>query len=371
MIFFVRERLSLHMTMLALLCFGFSLPLKALELKKNFYLTSSVDHDSNIFMADQGKDVMRFTVVPRLTLLAEDDQNSLRFDGSMFFARSSDERISVDRNDPTADVGWVRTFERGQFSMLALYQKSSIRASELDRSGVVFADDTSINRSINANFDYFLSDKFTIGTGLGYQKQTFTGLALASFESKMFNATLNHFYTEKINPFYQVSINHFETIDTNLSSVSKNFIAGTRYLVNPRLTLMASVGVNNINTVGRSWIGESEINYAISDSSNLIASLDRRVSAGGLGGFQKSDALALSYNRDLSQRDHIGTSYSWTINRTINDVRFMQFSAWYMRDISNDWSLRLTAQRRNLKSSFQDADANNLNLSIIYNRLDF
>lgn len=349
-----------------------STSVSALEWTKSFYLPTSIDYDSNILMSsDDEKEVMRFIVAPRVNINGADDLNSYSFNGILSVARSSDEAISVDRNDPTIDAGWVRSFERGQFSLLANYQKSSIRASELNRSGIVFADESSINRTINANVNYMLSEKFTLGTGVGYQKQTFTGDGLSSFDNKMFNVQLAHQYSEKLSPFYRFSMSRFTEDESGRSSVSKNFLTGANYSVNPKLSFMTSLGVNNVSSAGSGWIGESELNYAVTENSLLIASLARSVSAGGLGGFQKSDALSMAYTRDLTSKDHIGTNYSWTINRTINDSRFMQISGWYARDISQDWSLRINAQMRNLKSSVQDADASLVGISIIYNQLNF
>lgn len=344
----------------------------AIEVTKDFYLPTAVDFDTNIRMSSKDeKEILRFTLNPRVKLVASDELNTYSFDTSLFMAKSSDENVSENRNDPTSDLGWARSFERGDFSVLAHYNKASIRTSELTSSGAVFSDESSINKSLNANLNYLLNDRYTIGTGIGYQKQNYTGAGLSNYNTKNLSFKLTHLYSEKVTPFYQYSMSDFKDEDRGRKSISKNFSAGINYYVNPKLNLMVSAGVNHVNSVGNSWIGSSTAQYGIDDNSAMTAALSRSVSASGLGGFQKSDSFSLGYTRDLTQKDRLGVNYVWDINRSINDSRFMQLSGWYARDLSADWSLRLTAQQRNLKSTNQSADGSQIGLSIVYNQLNF
>jgi hypothetical protein len=344
----------------------------AIEFTKNFYLPTSIDFDSNIRMSSDGKeDVTRFILNPRLSLLAADELNTYNLDASVFIAQSSDQKVSEDRRDPTADIGWARSFERGQFSLAGHYSKASIRSSELTRSGVVFSDESSVNRSLNANLNYALSERFTLGTGLGYQRQDFTGSSLSSFNSKNLNFKLSHLYSEKLTPFYQISFNKFTEEETGRTSNSRNITTGANYLINPKLSISGSLGVNHIDTAGNSWIGASSLTYNLDDNSSLNASVSRSVAASGLGGFQKSDNLSVGYVKSISQLDRIGVSYIWDVNRSINDARFMQLSGWYDRELSRDWTLRFTAQQRNLKTNNQSADGSQVGVSLVYNLLNF
>lgn len=344
----------------------------SIELTKNFYLPTSVDFDSNIRMSSANKeDVTRFILNPRLGLVAADELNTYTLDTSLLIAQSSDQKVSEDRRDPTADIGWARSFERGQFTIAGHYSKASVRSSELTRSGVVFSDESSISRSLNANLNYALSERFTLGTGLGYQRQDYTGTGLSSFNSKNLNFKLSHLYTEKFTPFYQVSFSKFTEEDTGRNSNSRNISAGSNYLVSPKISVTASLGINHIDKAGNSWIGASAIDYSIDDSSSLTGSISRSVGASGLGGFQKSDNLSVGYTTSISQLDRLGLSYSWSINRSINDSRFMQLSGWYDRELSPDWKLRFTAQQRNLKNDSLSANGSQIGVSLVYNLLNF
>jgi hypothetical protein len=344
----------------------------AIELTKNFYLPTSVDYDSNIPMLSVKKqDVTRFILNPRLALVAADELNTYNLDTSLFIAQSSDQNVSQDRRDPTADIAWLRSFERGQFSVAGHYSKASVRTSELTRSGVVFSDESSINRSLNANLNYALSERFTLGTGLGYQRQDFTGTGLSSFNSKNLNFKLSHLYSEKLSPFYQVSFNKFTEEETGNTSNSRNISVGANYLVNSKLSVTASLGVNRIDTAGSSWIGASTLTYNLDDNSSLNAAVSRSVAASGLGGFQNSDNLSVGYIKSISQLDRVGVSYVWDINRSINDARFMQLSGWYDRELSRDWTLRFTAQQRNLKTGNQSANGSQVGVSLVYSLLNF
>lgn len=344
----------------------------AVEFTKNFYLPMGLDFDTNINMGQlQKKDVTRLILIPRLQVTGQDDLNTYTLDTSLFFANSSDQGVSEDRRDPTGNVGWSRNFERGVFSAGAMYTKQSIRASEMATTGAVFLDLTSVMRSVNANLDYELNDKLILGTGVTYMEQEFTGNALIGFTSQLTHFKLTQLYSEKFTPFYKVDFNKFTNQINGISTNARNLSVGGSYLIGPKSNFTASAGINNIESLGSSWIGMASLNYSIDESSTITGSLARSVAPVGLGGFQKSDNMMLGYSKSFTDKDSVGLSYVWSINKTLNEAEFKNLSAWYDKQIAQEWALRFTASQRSLSFIDREAEAIQVGVSLIYSLLDF
>ena len=87
--------------------------------------------------------------------------------------------------------------------------------------------------------------------------------------------------------------------------------------------------------------------------------------------FQTSDDIGVSYVFSLNDKAQLGSDFSWSKNRSINDADAKQITGWYSRELNLDWSLRSNIQYRTLDGSNQSANAYQLGLSLIYNKLNF
>lgn len=353
---------------------------QALEFNAALFVPVSVNYDSNIQMANSDEEAISFyNVIPRLTFTGSDDVNTISFDGSVLFQKSSDEQISETRRDPALNLGWVRNFERGSFSLSTNYNKASTRVSEQRLTGLIFRDGSTINRSYNANLSYLISDKFSLSTGVGYQETRFSGANLDDFNSKNFTTRLNYLYSEKMTPFVEFSISRFENetntlnnalvnnLNSSGSSISRNVLAGYTYKVSEQLDYSVALGMNRVSSAGSGWIGNASLNYVIDEKSSMNGTISRNVTATGLGGFLEIDNLALNYQYDVNQRNHLGANASWSITRDINNSNFKLLGAFYTYDISEDWGLRTYAQYRTLKALNVDANAYLIGVSLSYN----
>ncbi|OYY49715.1 MAG: hypothetical protein B7Y48_05245 [Methylophilales bacterium 28-44-11] len=360
--------------------------LSAMEFTTGVFLPVSINYDSNIQMTNTDEESVTFyNVNPRLTVLGSDGINTINFIGSVLFQRSSDEVISEDRKDPSLGLGWVRSFERGEFSLSTNYNKNSSRVTERRATGLIFNDGSVISRSYDAGIKYLISQKLNLSSGLNYQQTRFTGAGLNDFNSKTFNSKLDYLYSEKLTPFVQFSISRFEnetnTVtnvfannllanNTNSSgkSISKNLLGGFTYTTSPQLFYSVAYGVNHISSVGNGWIGNASINYTIDEQSTLVGTVARNVAPSGLGGFLKTDNLVLNYVYDINQKNHVGADASWTITRDANNSDYKQLGANYTYDLNEDWGLRTYAQYRTLKASTNiNADAYLIGVSLSFN----
>jgi hypothetical protein len=380
--------LKTHVDVKSLVVFGFcALPitsLSAMEFIKDFSIPVSVNYDSNIQMTDVDKEsVVFYNTIPRLTLSGKDDVNTISFNGSVLFQTSTNERISEDRKDPTLGLGWIRDFERGQFTLSTNYNKISTRISEQRRTGQVFSDGSAINKSIDAGLSYLLTEKFSLATGVGYQESRFSGADLNDFSAKTFNTKLNYLYSEKLTPFVQFSISRFENESSNPTNLivnnnnnsgkntSRNLMAGYSYQISPQTDYTVALGMNRLSSGDSGWVGNANLRHAINDQSNITGTLSRAIVPTGLGGFDKIDNLGLSYIYDLDQKNHLGADLNWTINRAINDSRFKILNGFYAYDMTERWGLRTYAQYRTLEATDVDVNAYQVGFSFSYNHPNF
>lgn len=355
--------------------------LNAMEYTAGFSIPVSVNYDSNIQMADSNNEesVVFYNVIPRVNFVGSDGVNTINFNGSVLFQRSSDEEISEDRKDPTLGLSWLRTFERGEFSLSTNYNKISTRVSEQRVTGQVFSDGSSINRSYDATLRYLVSEKLSMSTGLGYQENRFSGAGLDDFNSKNFNVRLNYLYSEKLTPFVQFSMSRFENetntlineiatgLNNNGTSVSRNLLVGFDYKASPQLDYSVAVGMNRVSTAGNGWVGNANLNYVIDEKSSMAGSISRNVTPSGLGGFLEVDNLLLSYRYDVNSKNHLGADANWSITRDVNDSSFKRIGGFYGYDISEDWGMRTYLQYRTLQAVGVDANAYLIGVSLSYN----
>ncbi len=346
--------------------------LNAMDYSYDVSIPYSVIYDSNIqLVEDNERSVLLHTINPGVTLRAADELNVVSIGAGLRVQRSSNKDISQDREDPNFSAGWVREFTNGQFNANTSYSKTSSRVSELRRSGFVTADGSAVSKSVNLGFSYFLTDRYTLSSGVGYQQQVFTGAGLSDYNSKNFNAKLSYEYNDALVTFMQYSINQFEDITLQTSSVSNQYSAGINAQLTPKFTLTSFLGINHIGGEGSGWIGSANVDYLLTEKSTFTTSLSRSVNASGAGGFLKSDSLSASYGYQVNEYDKFGADIGWNINRALNDNRFKQFNVWYSRDLAERWSARTFVQYRTLSGLNSEANGYQVGLSVNYNISNF
>lgn len=359
----------------------FSTPVQALIVLQQASIPVNVDYDSNLNLSEEKVGVWRYTSTPTFSVVAQDEKNIWTSDLSFSLQRSSDRNLSADREDPNAKLGWVRTFEKSQFSLNANYDRRSSRFAQFNNNALVDVDGTSVNRSLSANYSHTLTDRLNYSLGANYTTTAFTDSSFVDSTSKSVNASVNYAWNEKFSPFIQLSFTDFES-DTpsssqqlgnfnqfnafNQSSTSKSFSIGSSVLISPRWTFVPSVGVNRVSTAGAGWIANTSLSY-LAEKSTFVYTLARSVSPSGLGDFQETDTLSLSYSSELTDKSSWGTNFNFSKSQAQFDSEATQFSAFYARQLSVAWQMRLIAGYRSQKQDTFSANNNNFGISLIYN----
>lgn len=329
-------------------------------------------YDDNPTMSSNNQQsIMRYSFNPKYKVTAVNDLDSWYAGTSLNIQRSSDKKISIDREDPSFNFGWQRALEKGGFGLTGSYSKASTRVTEIDETGRVLKDGNSITKSIAANWSHLLTEKLGTSLGVQYLRKNFSVGNFTGYTSKSLNSGLSYQLTEKISPFAQVSWTDYESEGlTSTNRKSQNYSVGANFISSPRFNYVLSTGVSHVENTGNGRIYSANATY-LGDRYTLKAGLGRSVSPSSLGGFQESDNLSVGYGYELSEISNFGADLSWRRNNSLNDSESRSASGFYSRDLSEYWQMRLSAKHRTLKTSSNSAQGNSVGITFTYNIPEF
>ena len=345
---------------------------EALVVLQQASVPMGVEYDSNPRMSSTDKrSIWRYIATPRYSIATVADRNRWYSEVSLRLERSSDKKLSVDREDPNVVVGWERDSERDRFSLIGRYNKANTRITEFDETGLVVNDASSSTRSVAANWSRLLTERLNFSLGGQYLKTSYSGGNFTDYSTKSLNSTLIYEWSERVRPFIQVGLTDFNSDgQRRRNTKSQNYLVGAHVDISPKFNVSASAGINHLSTAGNGRIANTNFNY-LGERYSLRGSLERSVSASSIGNFQESDRLSLGYNYDLSGRSRLGADFSWRKNNSLNDSETKQLSGFYSRDLTEFWQMKLLLQTRNLKSANRSANGNIAGITFTYNIPEF
>lgn len=349
-------------------------------------------YDTNPLLREDKQSVWRYTITPRYSVAAVDEQNRWYANGALALQRSSDRRVLKDREDPNIDIGWQRESEKGVFSLVAHYDKRSSRFSEFNQNGFVDVDGNAMTKSLAANWTHALTERLNFLLGTQYTKTTYDASRFSNSVTKNINSSLTYEFSERLSPFIQLGFTDFKsdgvidgnglTINNSDNNKSKSISVGATIYLSPQWTFTPTIGVNKVDstnqaaytvlgtTSGSGKIGSLGLAYQ-AERANFKAALSRSVSPSGVGGFVTSDQFSTAYDYMLTERSSVGADYSVNKNKSYFDSESTQISAWYAKELTEMWQLRLSVESRSQKNFNQSVNGNVIGLTFTYNTPEF
>ncbi len=345
--------------------------------------TSSVDYDTNPALDNsRKKSVWIYTFIPQALLEYTNEINRFYLDAALVVQRPSNEEILPDRNDPRLTLGWARTYEAGSYGLYASYLQFLSRAQEIRTTGVfnnnANSDSTQKTRVLGANWEHKFAQKWNLLTNADYTQESFSGgVNLIGSKTLGVKSKLNYEYTERLDTYTQIGYvkiqpdNPFEDADL------VRFALGADYLISSSLKASLRAGQYNISGAQSesSWEAGLRLAYE-ADRIGYYSELNREVnSAGGLGGFQKTDTFRLGFLYNISEKDNVGANYSFAkfkedVELGLPKQDFQQVDLAYNRLLTAKWNARANIIYREL-----NADSRNQGLivgvSLVYDGLSF
>ena len=344
----------------------------ALVILQQASVLTSVEYDTNPTLVSRNEQsIFRYTASPKYTLTGVDGNNRWYTNVGINFQRSSNQSVSGNRKDPIINIGWEREYERGRYSIITAYNKSSSRFSELNTTGIVDKDGTITSKSIAVAWSRLLNERLDLSVNGQYAKSNVTKSSFSNTTTKTLGAVLTYELSEKIRPFIQANLSELSSGNgSSTSTISQNYLLGTNLEVNPLLSLSGSLGLNHQQNAGNGWVANTSASY-LGERYNFHGALSRNVVPSGTGQFQKNDNLSLVYGYSLSDTSKTGVDLSWNSNDSINGSETRQLGGWYSKVLSDLWQFRLALSLKELKNSNQSASAGIFGITFTYNTPEF
>lgn len=347
-------------------------------------VSTNVEFDNNPNLQPRDAVSMwRYSLNPQYTFSAADDKNRFFSNAGLNILRSSNQDIIADREDPNLNFGWDRELERGRFSIVASYNRTSSRFREFRNTGFVDNDNTSVSKSLSAVWNYAFTERLDYSLSGNLTKNINTGdtILVGNSTRKSINSTLTYAFNEIFSPFLQASYTTFKPEGINaFESNSRNYIGGFRYLINDYFSASASAGITDVSTAGTGKLFNANLDYQ-NERSQARLSVGRNTSPSDIGQFLESDSLSLTYNYLLSDKSSIGADYFLSDNRAIGggnsiqsfnvDNKSSRIGLYYIREFTPTLQMRLSINSQQIKSINQDATGEIVGLFFTYNTPEF
>ena len=344
----------------------------ALVILQQASVLTSVEYDTNpTLVSNNEQSIFRYTTSPKYTLTGVDGNNRWYTNLGINFQRSSNQSISGNRKDPNINIGWEREYDKGRYSILSTYNKSSSRFSELNTTGIVDKDGTIASKSIAIAWSRLLSERLDLSVNGQYAKSKVTNSSFSNTTTKTLGTALTYELSEKISLFIKADLSELSSGNRNsTSTISQNYLLGANLEVNPQLNLSGNLGLNHQQNAGNGWVANASASY-LGERYNFRGALSRNVIPSSTGQFQKNDNLSLVYGYNLSDTSKTGVDLSWNSNDSINGSETRQLSGYYSKEISDLWQFRLALSLKELKNSNQSASDGIFGITFTYNTPEF
>ena len=345
---------------------------EALVILQQASVSAGVEYDTNPTLVSNNKQsIFRYTLSPKYTLSAAEANNRWYTNLGINLQRSSNQSVSGSRKDPNISAGWEHEYDRGRYSIITAYSKSSSRFSELNTTGIVDKDGTIATKSIAAAWSRLLTERLNLSVNGQYSKSNVTSSTFSNTTTKSLGAVLTYELNETMSPFVQVNVSDLNSGTRNSNStISKNYLIGTNLEVNPRLSLSGSLGLNHQQNSGSGWVANTSASY-LGERYIFRGALSRNVTPSSTGQFQKSDNLSLGYGYDLSDKSKAGIDLSWNKNDSTNGSETRQLGGFYSKELSDLWQFRFALSLKDLSNSNQSATASICGITFTYNTPEF
>jgi hypothetical protein len=357
------------------LCF---LPGARSALAENFQqtlsLSSSVEHDSNFRMSAAKQGVTRTILKPAYTLT--DILGADQFDASLgaSIERSSDRRVSDNREDPKLMLGWRRLLETGELGLTARYEEASAQQTQLQETGLVTTDDTRTTRSLGGSWQTALTERTTLATNLDYQRVSYSGGTLTDYENHSASLNLGYAWSEIVEPFLLAGASHYKpTRATVATSDSYSLQGGAKIKLAENWEWQFQAGRNRVDarTSDSSWLGNTTLGYA-GPRHDFSFSAGRSVNSSGEGGFVQSDQVRGSWGYAYDELTRLRLDASWQKNRGLQPNTMRQLGASASRDLSAFWTANLYySHKQRDENSQPNITGNVVGVTLVYSHPDF
>jgi hypothetical protein len=316
-----------------------SVPVLAGEWEQSLSLPATIEHDSNLPLSTTNKQgVSRLILVPAYSLIGTYGIDEFQAGLGFNVERSSDQRVSADREDPNLLLGWRRLTETGEFSLTTAYQEVSSRAAELENTGTITPDSTQKTRSLRGLWRSAVTDVSTLTVDADYKNVSYDAGTQTDYQNLAAGISWNYTWSERIEPFLRVSASHYDPDRTTVTAAKSDYYSGTagvKVKASENLDWTAQGGPGKVSgrTGGTGWQGSIDMQYR-GGGYDVTLNAGRSVTVSGSEGFAVANRVAGTFRYPIDDRREAGLTASWQDNKGDNPNTFQQLGAWASHELS-------------------------------------
>jgi hypothetical protein len=332
----------------------------------------STEYDSNPVLSPTYPDgVWRTVFEPSYTLMGRLGENELKTGLALQIARSSNETLSQNREDPSVFLDWQRQSDAGEFGISSRYAETATRITEITNTGPGVADSTRTSRYMSGRWSKSLSERSLLSADGSYEGVSYKDGTYTDYVTRSGSMMFGYVWSEHSTPFIRASHTDYEPTGGGPSSQLDSATLGLNWTVSDNLDGTLQVSRSKINDAEMGSQGAASLHYT-GQRTQLVLNAGRQVVPSGLGGFATVDQANGSWSYDLSERSKTGIDLGWNKSHFVTDIINRTAGAWLQHDLNSYWGMRTyylhrTAEQYGLGS----ASSNILGIALVYTHTDF
>ena len=333
----------------------------------------STEYDTNPAMipAYRADGIWRSLFEPSYNLKRMSVANELNAGLALQVARSSNQTLSQNRENPSVFLDWRQRSDTGELGLTAKYDEVATRVTETDNVGASFSDSSRASRATSASWRKSLSERSTLSADGAYSDVSYKGGAFVDYVTRSGGMMFIYVLSEHSAPFLRMSYADTEPAGNTPLSRFANAILGWNWKVSDSLEGSLQAGESKISGARLSKQGAAEVKYT-GQQTQLALNADRQISPSGLGGFVTVDQVNGSWSYDLSERSKTGIDLGWRKNQSVIDSVNRTAAAWAQYDFTSFWLVRTHYLHRIREGGVVGgASSNMLGIALVYTYSDF
>ena len=331
----------------------------------------STEYDSNPALSPTYPEgIWRTIFEPSYTLMGMLGKNELKTGLALQIARSSNETLSQNREDPSAFLDWQRQSVAGEFGISTRYAETATRIAELGNTGPGTVDSTRTSRTMAGRWNKALTDRSTLSADGSYESNSYKGSTYIDYVTRSGSTMFSYAWSERSTPFIKMSYADYEPTGGGPSSRLYTATLGLNWTTSDYLRGTLQAGRTKVNDAEMGTQGGASLQYT-GQRTQLVLNAGREVSPSGLGGFTTVDQANGGWSYALSERSKTGIDLGWSKSHFVTDFINRTAGAWLQHDLNSFWLMRTYYMHRITEQGGVVASSNLLGISFIYTHTDF
>lgn len=315
--------------------------------------------------------IWRSIFAPSYNLKRISGANELNAGLALQVARSSNQTLSQNRENPSVFLGWRQQSDTGELGLTAQYDEASTRYTQIDNIGSGFVDSTRASRTISGNWSQELSQQNTLSADGAYQHVSYKGGPFVDYANQSAGLKFSHAWNERNTLFFGLSHLKYVPVGGNPSSRVASAILGWEWKAAEYLGGSLQAGKTKSSDIETGTQGAATVRYT-GQRTGLNLNAARQISPSGLGGFVTNDQVNGGWSYDLGERSRAGIDLGWRKNQSVTDIVSRTRGAWLQRNLNSFWEMRMNYLHSSREGGAAGgASSDMLGISLIYTHSDF